>query len=92
MRRKTTIRLLCKLKLNSTKTMISKALKSVTKIIPQFLMNKRKIEDWKKILKWWRAIELMLRKKNWLKKIKELVLVRSLGKIMETYRAKKKTF
>ena len=72
--------------------MISKALKSVTKIIPQFLMNKRSIEDWKKILKWWRAIELMLRKTNWLKKIKELVLVRSLGKIMETYRAKKKTF
>ena len=70
--------------------MISKALKSVTKIIPQFLMNKRSIEDWKKILKWWRAIELMLRKTNWLKKIKELVLVRSLGKIMETYRAKKK--
>ena len=65
--------------------MISKALKSVTKIIPQFLMNKRSIEDWKKILKWWRAIELMLRKTNWLKKIKELVLVRSLGKIMETY-------
>ena len=70
--------------------MISKALKSVTKIIPQFLMNKRSIEDWKKILKWWRAIELMLRKTNWLKKIKELVLVRSLGKIMETYREKKK--
>ena len=70
--------------------MISKALKSVTKIIPQFLMNKRSIEDWKKILKWWRAIELMLRKTNWLKKIKELVLVRSLGKIMEKYRAKKK--
>ena len=70
--------------------MISKALKSVTKIIPQFLMNKRSIEDWKKILKWWIAIELMLRKTNWLKKIKELVLVRSLGKIMETYRAKKK--
>ena len=70
--------------------MIPKALKSVTKIIPQFLMNKRSIEDWKKILKWWRAIELMLRKTNWLKKIKELVLVRSLGKIMETYRAKKK--
>ena len=70
--------------------MISKALKSVTKIIPQFLMNKRSIEDWKKILKWWRAIELMLRKTNWLKKIKELVLVRSLEEIMETYRAKKK--
>ena len=70
--------------------MISKALKSVTKIIPQFLMNKRSIEDWKKILKWWRAIELILRKTNWLKKIKEVVLVRSLDKIMETYRVKKK--
>ena len=69
--------------------MIPKAFKSVTKVIPQLLMNKRSIEDWKKTLKWWRTIELMLRKINWLKKLKELVLVRSLGEIMETYRAKK---
>ena len=45
MRRKSTIRLLCWLKLNSTKTMISKAFKSVAKVIPQLLMNKRSIED-----------------------------------------------
>ena len=70
--------------------MISKAFKSVTKVIPQLLMNKRSIEDWKKMLKWWRAIELMLRKINWLNKLKELVLVRSLEEIMETYREKKK--
>ena len=72
--------------------MISKAFKSVTKVIPQLLMNKRSIEDWKKMLKWWRAIELMLRKINWLTKLKDLVLVRSLAEIMETYRAKKNIF
>ena len=52
------------------------------------IIKNRIIKDWKKILHWWRAREAMLRKINWLKKVKELELLRLFSKIMETYSTK----
>ena len=66
-------------KLNSIETMISKALidseisqKECTTIINKEEKYRKLKWWWKMISGWWRAKEVILRKINWLMKVKEL--------------------
>ena len=66
--------MLTRSKLNSIESKISKALmeNEITHEDFETIINEEKnIESWKKVLEWWIATEVMLRKLVWLKKVKK---------------------
>ena len=67
-------------------------LKSVTKNTPEPSKKKRNTEDWKRILEWSKAREVILRNINWSTKTTEFESIRLSAKIMETHKFKKKIF
>ena len=65
--------MLARSKLNSTESKISEALRNnelAVKTLWQFLMKKRNIENWKKVLEWWIVKKVMLKNLVSLRKVK----------------------
>ena len=65
--------MLARSKLNSTESKISEAVRNnelAVKTLWQFLMKKRNIENWKKVLEWWIVKKVMLKNLVSLRKVK----------------------
>ena len=65
--------MLARSKLNSTESKISEALRNnelAVKTLWQFLMKKRNIDNWKKVLEWWIVKKVMLKNLVSLRKVK----------------------